>query len=73
MTDKEFVLSIYEDAKYITWISNRHSGSSNDSSIELTDNGKYRSVGWNADDNEEMTWWYCRIDIEREMLRKLEQ
>jgi hypothetical protein len=72
MTDKEFVLSIYEDAKYITWQSNRHSGSSNDSSIELTDNGKYRSIGWNADDIEEKTWWYCRIDIEREMLRKLE-
>jgi hypothetical protein len=70
MTDKEFVISVYEDAKYSFSVDPRDR---KNSSIEITmPDGRYRAIGWCCDKTEEMTWFYARHDIESEMLRKLE-
>ena len=77
MTDKEFVISIYEDAKYVHWPWDPRpprpwKGRGQQSGIQITNNKKIRDFGWCINKSEEQTWYYARRDIEFEMLRKLE-
>ena len=66
MTAKEFVLSVYPNARF-----SEVGAICPDCAIEISvDPGRY--IGWCRGKNEKQTWEYARKDIEYDMMRKLE-
>lgn len=64
MTDKEFVLAVYPNAKFISFKSGM--------CIEIG-HSPYKTIGYCAETTENMTWRYAREDINFAMIRKLEE
>jgi hypothetical protein len=64
MTNKDFVLSLYQRAYFSRSMINM--------CIEISD-PPYKAIGYCGGSTEKMTWWYARKDIEFDMIRKLAQ